>query len=86
MIGPFGYAVSDAISNGIKYLESFSPWLVPLIVGGFTPLLVATGTHYGLIPIGINNRMTNGYDTVVYPGCLHQMWDKVHRISGGVKK
>ena len=70
VIGPFGYAVSDAISNGIKYLESFSPWLVPLIVGGFTPLLVATGTHYGLIPIGINNRMTNGYDTVVYPGML----------------
>ena len=29
-----------------------------------------TGTHYGLVSIGINNRMTLGYDTVVQPGML----------------
>ena len=29
-----------------------------------------TGTHYGIIPIGINNRMTTGYDTFVYPANL----------------
>ena len=29
-----------------------------------------TGTHYGIIPIGINNRMTTGYDTIVYPANL----------------
>jgi PTS system beta-glucosides-specific IIC component len=29
-----------------------------------------TGTHYGLIPIGINNIATAGFDTVVGPGML----------------
>lgn len=29
-----------------------------------------TGTHYGLVSIGINNRLTLGYDTVVQPGML----------------
>lgn len=70
VLGPIGYMISDAISNGITALESVSPWIVPLLVGTFTPLLVATGTHYGLVPIGINNRMTTGYDTVIYPGML----------------
>ncbi|MCM2982371.1 beta-glucoside-specific PTS transporter subunit IIABC [Niallia circulans] len=70
VLGPIGYLISDAISNGITGLESVSPWIVPLLVGTFSPLLVATGTHYGLVPIGINNRMTTGYDTVIYPGML----------------
>lgn len=70
VLGPIGYLISDAISKGITTLESVSPWIVPLLVGTFSPLLVATGTHYGLVPIGINNRMTTGYDTVIYPGML----------------
>ncbi len=70
VIGPVGYIVSDKIAFGIKTLESYCSWLVPTILGGLTPLFVMTGTHYGLIPIGINNRMTMGYDTVIYPGML----------------
>ncbi|KRU28239.1 subunit EIIABC of beta-glucoside-specific PTS system [Clostridium sporogenes] len=70
VIGPIGYIVSDKIGLGIKTLELYCSWLVPTILGGLTPLFVMTGTHYGLIPIGINNRMTMGYDTVIYPGML----------------
>lgn len=70
VIGPIGYFISDGISNGIQALENFSPWLVPTVMGALTPLFVATGTHYGLVPIGINNRMTIGYDSVIYPGML----------------
>ena len=70
VIGPIGYIVSDKIALGIKLLESYASWLVPTIIGGLTPLLVMTGTHYGLVPIGINNRMTIGYDTVISPGML----------------
>ncbi|WP_326513791.1 beta-glucoside-specific PTS transporter subunit IIABC [Clostridium intestinale] len=70
VIGPIGYIVSDKIGLGIKTLESYAGWLVPTLVGGLTPLLVMTGTHYGLVPIGINNRMTMGYDTIIYPGML----------------
>lgn len=70
IIGPIGYIISDKISLAIKAIESYASWLVPTLVGGLTPLLVMTGTHYGLIPIGINNRMTMGYDTIIYPGML----------------
>ena len=70
VIGPIGYIVSDKVGLGLKTLESYASWLVPTLLGGLTPLLVMTGTHYGLIPIGINNRMTMGYDTIIYPGML----------------
>lgn len=70
VIGPIGYIISDKIGAGIKILESYAGWLVPTILGGLTPLLVMTGTHYGLVPIGINNRMTMGSDSVIYPGML----------------
>ena len=69
-IGPIGYIISDKIGLGIKTLESYAGWLVPTLLGGLTPLLVMTGTHYGLVPIGINNRMTMGSDSVIYPGML----------------
>lgn len=71
-LGPLGYMISEAISTGIQALETVSPWIVPLLIGAFTPLFVATGTHYGLVPIGINNRMTTGYDTVIYLACWLQ--------------
>ena len=32
--------------------------------------MVTTGIHYGLVSIGINNRMTIGYDTIAQPGAL----------------
>lgn len=70
VIAPIGYIISNGIASVIKTIESHVSWLVPLLVGIFTPLLVMTGTHYGLVPIGINNRMTIGYDTVIYPGML----------------
>ncbi|WP_208558919.1 beta-glucoside-specific PTS transporter subunit IIABC [Marinilactibacillus kalidii] len=69
-IGPLGHFISEIISAGIEWLEGLAPWLVPTVIGTFTPLLIATGTHYGLVPIGINNRLTNGFDTVIYPGML----------------
>lgn len=70
VLGPIGYIVASWIANGVNLLNTYVSWLVPLILGGTFPLLVMTGTHYGIIPIGINNRMTTGYDTIVYPANL----------------
>lgn len=70
VIGPLGYIISEQIGLGIKTLETYASWLVPTLLGALTPLLVMTGTHYGLVPIGINNRLTTGCDTVIYPGML----------------
>ena len=70
VIGPIGYVISDKVGLGIKTLESYAGWLVPTLLGALNPLLITTGMHYGLVSIGINNRMTMGYDTVIYPGML----------------
>lgn len=70
VIGPIGTIISNVIASGVNGLNQYCSWLVPALVGALTPLLVMTGTHYGLVPIGINNRMTIGYDTLIYPGML----------------
>lgn len=70
VIGPIGTIISNLIASGVHTLNQYASWLVPALVGTLTPLLVMTGTHYGLVPIGINNRMTIGYDTIIYPGML----------------
>lgn len=69
-LGPLGNICGNGIAAGIDYLNQYARWLVPLVVGTFSPLLVMTGMHYGLIPIGINNLATAGFDTVVGPGML----------------
>jgi PTS system beta-glucosides-specific IIC component len=70
VLGPLGIILGNGISQGIAFLDQYASWLVPFIVGTFSPLLVMTGMHYGLIPIGINNIATAGFDTVVGPGML----------------
>lgn len=70
VLGPIGYIVASWIANGVTALNTYCSWLVPMLLGGLFPLLVMTGTHYGIIPIGINNRMTTGFDTIVYPANL----------------
>lgn len=70
VLGPIGAICGDGIAVAIKWLDSYASWLVPTVVGIFSPLLVMTGMHYGLIPIGINNIATAQFDTVVGPGML----------------
>ncbi len=69
-LGPLGNILGEWIADGINFLNARVGWLVPMVVGIFTPLMVMTGMHYGLIPIGINNIATAGFDTVVGPGML----------------
>lgn len=69
-LGPIGAWLSNLINVFFVWLNNAAPWIVPTIVGIFNPLLVMTGTHYGLIPIGTNNLATVKWDTVVGPGML----------------
>lgn len=70
ILGPIGSVVGQWLGDFFRWLENFGPWVVPTVVGIISPFLVMTGTHYGLVSIGINNRLTIGYDTVVQPGML----------------
>ena len=70
LLGPIGYVISNGIAFVVNKLGALAPWLVPTLLGLFLPFLVMTGTHHALTPIGINNRMTLGFDTIIYPGQL----------------
>lgn len=70
VLGPVGYVISNALAAAVNGLGSIAPWLAPTIIGTVLPFLVMTGTHHALTPIGINNRMTIGFDTIIYPGQL----------------
>lgn len=70
VLGPIGYIIGNGIASGITFLDEYVSWLVPMVIGGLFPLLVLTGTHYGIIPIGANNIMTVGYDAMIGPGNL----------------
>ena len=70
VLGPIGYVISNILASAINGLSTIAPWLAPTIIGALLPFLVMTGTHHALTPIGINNRMTIGFDTIIYPGQL----------------
>lgn len=70
LLGPIGSWASNLVNLFFKWLNSIAPWIVPTLVGIMNPLLVMTGTHYGLIPIGTSNLATAKWDTVVGPGML----------------
>lgn len=70
LIGPLGTFMGDGLASGIRWLDGYASWLIPMIVGAFTPLLVMTGMHYALISIGINSLAKFGFDTVAGPGML----------------
>ena len=65
VLGPLGSWASRLIEALFTWMNATIPWLVPTVVGIFSPLLVMTGTHYGLIPIGTNNLATVKWDSVV---------------------
>ena len=70
ILGPIGYVVGNLIAQGIVLLDQYLGWLLPMVLGAIFPLLVMSGTHNGLIPVGANNIMTVGYDSMIGPGNL----------------
>ncbi len=70
LIGPLGHYVGAAIASGIAFLDNNAPWVTPFVIGAVNPLLVMFGMHYAIIPFGVNNLATLGYDTLIGPGML----------------
>ena len=70
VLGPIGYIIANLIGTLVTTINTYANWLVPTIIGAVLPFLVMTGTHHALTSIGINNRMTFGFDTFIYPGQL----------------
>ena len=70
VFGPIGAGMTDAITWVVESAQDLAPWLVPLLVGTFGSLLVATGLSFALFPIGLTSMTAYGFDTVYGPGML----------------
>lgn len=70
IIGPIGTWIGDLMNLLLSFLNERSAWVVPTLMGAFTPLLVMAGAHYSIIPITAQNLAQLGYDTVMLPGNL----------------
>lgn len=69
-VGPLGNYIGELVASGISFVDEKAGWLTPLIIGTLSPLLVMGGMHYAIVPFGVNNLATLGYDTMVGPGML----------------
>lgn len=69
-IGPLGTWCGDLMASGLSAINNVVPWLPPVLMGAFSPLIVMTGMHYSLIPLAISQVTTLGYITIDLPGML----------------
>lgn len=69
-IGPLGTYLGDYLALFIDWINGYASWIIPMLVGTFTPLIVMVGMHYALISMGINSLAVSGYEVVAGPGML----------------
>lgn len=67
IIGPLGTNIGNVLAGGINLLDQKASWLVPTLLGAFSPLLVMLGMHYSLFPIAFSNMAVLGYDSFLLP-------------------
>ena len=70
ILGPIGAIFGDGLFFVVDYLRVTVPWLVPTLMGIFTPLLVMVGMHTALTPIAQVSFSTVGFEIVQGPGML----------------
>ncbi len=70
VLGPLGSIVGNYLAKFFTLMDAKVGWLVPMLIGGFCPLLVMTGMHYALGSAQSVQRATMGYATIMAPGMM----------------
>ncbi|MCR1950717.1 beta-glucoside-specific PTS transporter subunit IIABC [Clostridium sp. DSM 100503] len=70
ILGPLGNIVGNGLAVGMNFINDRAGWLIPVIMGTFTPFFVMTGMHYCFAPIQQIQYATLGYGTILGPGML----------------
>ncbi len=70
VLGPIGYIAGDALAAFLAWVNSLTPWLLPTLMGTFTPILVMFGLHNGLIPLASTQLASLGSENIMGPGML----------------
>lgn len=69
-LGPLGNYIGQGLAVGMNFINDRAGWLIPVIMGAFTPLFIMTGMHYCFAPIQQIQYSTLGYGTILGPGML----------------
>lgn len=70
VLGPIGAYIGDGIAAVVAAIDGIAPWMIPTIMGTFTPVLVMFGLHNGLMPIATSQLAAQGFETIYGPGML----------------
>lgn len=70
LIGPAGSTVGDVLLVVFEFLNNEARWVLPVLMGAFTPFFVMTGMHYSFMPVQLPQYATLGYGTLLGPGML----------------
>lgn len=65
VIGPITSILSDLLGMFFSFLAETSGVVLGLIVGAFWQVLVMFGLHWALIPLALNDFMTNGQSVIL---------------------
>ncbi|OTN75928.1 hypothetical protein A5886_001004 [Enterococcus sp. 8G7_MSG3316] len=70
IIGPLGALVGDVLLVVFEFFNNQARWVLPVLMGAFTPFFVMTGMHYSFMPVQLAQYATLGYGTLLGPGML----------------
>lgn len=70
VLGPIGAILGNYLAVLFTFIDTKASWVIPMLVGGLSPLLVMTGMHYALASAQGIQRVTMGYGTLLSPGMM----------------
>ncbi|GMG64354.1 beta-glucoside-specific PTS transporter subunit IIABC [Tetragenococcus halophilus] len=70
VLGPIGTYIGTALSGVILWLFENVGILAGAILGGAWPLLVMTGMHWAIMPMGLQIYAAQGYDSFMTPAMM----------------
>lgn len=65
VIGPIATWASQLLGQATTSIYELSPVIAGAFIGGFWLVFVMFGLHWGLVPIGINNFASQGWDPIL---------------------
>lgn len=65
IIGPIATWASQLLGQATVWIYDLSPVIAGTFLGGFWLVFVMFGLHWGLVPIGLNNFSSQGWDPIL---------------------
>lgn len=70
VIGPLGNTIGNLLGDGVIWMGDHLGFIAVALLGFFTPVMIATGTHSFAFPVIVASITTIGYDALLMPSML----------------